>query len=88
MKEKTYKAEIKKLKTANKELEAERKYWLRRTQDAEAVVNALRRAGLLDKVKSSVEDADRLTEAELNTQYEYYHNQRVEAGKKNRSKER
>ena len=88
LKEKTYKAEIKKLKTANKELDAERKYWLRRTQDAEAVVNALRRTGLLDKVKSSVQDTDRLTDAELNTQYEYYHNQRVEAGKQRSSKKK
>lgn len=81
LKDKTYKNEIKRLKTVNQELEAERKYWLRRTQDAEAVVNVLKRAGMLDKIKSSIEDSDRLTEAELNTQYMYYHGQRIEAGK-------
>lgn len=76
-----YRAEIKKLKKQNAALEAERKYWLKRTQSAEAVQNVLQRAGMLDKVKSSIEDSDRLTEAELNTQYEYYHNQRVAAGR-------
>lgn len=88
LKDRTSKAELKQQKEANKALDAERRYWLRRTQKAEKVVRCLERIGLLDKVKRHVSAEDELTEAELNTQYEMYHGQRVDAGRANKANQR
>ena len=56
----------------------------------ESVYNYIRRTNpdVLRKAGKEMSDSDKVDESVLNARYEMYHSQRVEAGRKNRSKER
>ena len=92
LKDNTNKAKIKELKNEVKELESERNFFRRELASKEAIYNCLRRVNpeALRQAGKEMSDSDKVDESILNTRYELYHNQRVEAGRKrkNRSKER
>lgn len=92
LKDNTNKEKIKELKNEVKELESERNFFRRELAKKESIYNCLRRVNpeALRQAGKEMDEQDKVTEAELNTRYDYYHDQRVESGRKrkNRSLER
>ena len=90
LKDKTNKVKIKELQERIKGLESERNYFRRELVNKESVYNYIRRTNpdVLRKAGKEMSDSDKVDESVLNARYEMYHSQRVEAGRKNRSKER
>ena len=88
LKDKTNKEEIKRLQNVIGSLESERNYFRKGWSKSETVLRALERNHLLAKAKDLVEPQDEVSEAVLNSRYEMYHEQRVEAGRKRAEKAR
>ena len=88
LKDKTNKEEIKRLQNVIGSLESERNFFRKGWSKSETVLRALERNHLLAKAKDLVEPQDEVSEAVLNSRYETYHEQRVEAGRKRAQKAR
>lgn len=82
LKEDSYKEEIRNLKNAIKGLKSEVNFFRNGMDRAEAFVNAAGRLGVRSKIRNAVVDSDYPGEAVLNSRYDIYHQQRVDAGKK------
>ena len=82
LKEESYRDEIRKLKAQVKDLKSQVRYFRNGMDKGEAFMNAAGRLGVRGKVQSAVVDDDFPGEAVLNTRYDMYHGQRVEAGKR------
>ena len=88
LKDKTNKDEIKRLRNVIGSLESERNFFRKGWSKSETVLRALERNHLLAKAKDLIEPQDEVSEAVLNSRYDTYHEQRVEAGRKRAEKAR
>ena len=82
LKEDSYREEIRKLKSQVKGLKSEVNFFRNGMDRAEAFVNAAGRLGVRSKIQNAVVDDDYPGEAILNSRYDIYHQQRVDAGRK------
>lgn len=88
LKDKTNKDEIKRLRNVIGSLESERNFFRKGWSKSETILRALERNHMLTKAKDLVEPQDEVSEAVLNSRYDTYHEQRVEAGRKRAEKAR